>query len=237
MKQQYERTSRIIGEKGVDRLHGCSVLVFGTGGVGSYVCEGLARAGIGSLTIVDKDVVDETNINRQIIALHSTIGQPKAHLMADRIRDIDPDCQVTPREMFFLPDGQPDDLDFASYDYVVDAVDTVSAKIYIIERARQAGVPVISSMGTGNKLDGSAFKITTIEKTKVCPLAKVMRRELKKRGISGVKVLYSEEEPKSTGGSISFVPSVAGLLIAGEVVRDLLSTGFAVSTGDTEGRK
>ena len=237
MKQQYERTSRIIGEEGVDRLHGCSVLVFGTGGVGSYVCEGLARAGIGSLTIVDKDVVDETNINRQIIALHSTIGQPKARLMADRIRDIDPDCQVTSREMFFLPGGQPDDLDFASYDYVVDAVDTVSAKIYIIERARQAGVPVISSMGTGNKLDGSAFKITTIEKTKVCPLAKVMRRELKKRDISGVKVLYSEEEPKSTGGSISFVPSVAGLLIAGEVVRDLLSTGFAVSTGDTEGRK
>lgn len=236
MKQQYERTSRIIGERGVDRLHDCSVLVFGTGGVGSYVCEGLARAGIGSLTIVDKDVVDETNINRQIIALHSTIGRPKARLMADRIRDIDPDCQVTPREMFFLPGGQPDDLDFASYDYVVDAVDTVSAKIYIIERARQAGVPVISSMGTGNKLDGGAFKITTIEKTKVCPLAKVMRRELKKRGITDVKVLYSEEKPKSTGGSISFVPSVAGLLIAGEVVRDLLRTGGTVSTGDTEGR-
>jgi len=233
MKQQYERTSRIIGEEGVDRLHDCSVLVFGTGGVGSYVCEGLARAGIGSLTIVDKDVVDETNINRQIIALHSTIGQPKAKLMADRIRDIDPDCRVTAREMFFLPGGQPDDLDFASYDYVVDAVDTVSAKIYIIERARQAGVPVISSMGTGNKLDGGAFKITTIEKTKVCPLAKVMRRELKKRDITGVKVLYSEEEPKAVGGSISFVPSVAGLLIAGEVVRDLLSTD---GTGDTEGR-
>ena len=236
MKQQYERTSRIIGEEGVDRLHDCSVLVFGTGGVGSYVCEGLARAGIGSLTIVDKDVVDETNINRQIIALHSTIGQPKAKLMADRIRDIDPDCHVTARELFFLPDGQPDDLDFASYDYVVDAVDTVTAKIYIIERARQAGVPVISSMGTGNKLDGNAFTITTIEKTKVCPLAKVMRRELKKRGISGVKVLYSEEEPKSTGGSISFVPSVAGLLIAGEVVRDLLSTCNTVRTSDTEGR-
>jgi len=178
-------------------------------------------------------VVDETNINRQIIALHSTIGQPKAKLMADRIRDIDPDCRVTAREMFFLPGGQPDDLDFASYDYVVDAVDTVSAKIYIIERARQAGVPVISSMGTGNKLDGGAFKITTIEKTKVCPLAKVMRRELKKRDITGVKVLYSEEEPKAVGGSISFVPSVAGLLIAGEVVRDLLSTD---GTGDTEGR-
>ena len=221
MKQQYERTSRIIGEEGVDRLHDCSVLVFGTGGVGSYVCEGLARAGIGSLTIVDKDVVDETNINRQIIALHSTIGQPKAKLMADRIRDIDPDCQVTAREMFFLPGGQPDDLDFASYDYVVDAVDTVSAKIYIIERARQAGVPVISSMGTGNKLDGGAFRITTIEKTKVCPLAKVMRRELKKRSITGVKVLYSEEEPKSTGGSISFVPSVAGLYLAYEAIRQI----------------
>ncbi len=211
----------------MDRLARRSVLVFGCGGVGSYVCEGLARAGIGSLTIVDKDAVDETNINRQIIALHSTIGQPKAQLMADRIRDIDPDCRVTARELFFLPDGQPDDIDFASYDYVVDAVDTVTAKIYIIERARRAGVPVISSMGTGNKLYAGDFRITTIEKTKVCPLAKVMRRELKKRNITGVKVLYSEEEPKSTGGSISFVPSVAGLLIAGEVVRDLL---------DAEGR-
>ena len=178
MKQQYERTSRIIGEEGVNKLRGSSVLVFGIGGVGSYVCEGLARAGIGSLTIVDKDVVDETNINRQIIALHSTIGMSKAKLMADRIRDIDPDCQVSGRELFFLPGGQPDNLDFASYDYVVDAVDTVSAKIYIIERARQAGVPVISSMGTGNELDGSAFKITTIEKTKVCPLAKVMRNSV-----------------------------------------------------------
>jgi len=211
----------------VNRLARRSVLVFGCGGVGSYVCEGLARAGIGSLTIVDKDAVDETNINRQIIALHSTIGQPKAQLMADRIRDIDPDCRVTACELFFLPDGQPDDIDFASYDYVVDAVDTVTAKIYIIERARRAGVPVISSMGTGNKLYAGDFRITTIEKTKVCPLAKVMRRELKKRNITGVKVLYSEEEPKSTGGSISFVPSVAGLLIAGEVVRDLL---------DAEGR-
>lgn len=224
MKQQYERTSRIIGTDGVDRLRRCRVLVFGAGGVGSYVCEALARAGIGTITIVDKDVVDETNINRQIIALHSTIGLPKAKLMADRIRDIDPDCRVTAYEMFFMPDGQPDNIDFASYDYVVDAVDTVTAKIYIIERACQAGVPVLSSMGTGNKLEGGAFRITSIEKTKVCPLAKVMRRELKKRGIAGVKVLYSEEEPKSVGGSISFVPSAAGLLIAGEVVRDLLGS-------------
>lgn len=223
MKQQYERTARIIGEEGLDRLADCSVLVFGVGGVGSYVCEGLARAGVGALTIVDKDVVDVTNINRQIPALNSTVGRPKAVVMAERIRDIDPDCRVETREMFFMPD-KPDDIAFASYDYVVDAVDTVTAKIYIIERARQAGVPVISSMGTGNKLDGGAFRITTIEKTKVCPLAKVMRRELKKRGIDGVKVLYSEEEPRSVGGSISFVPSVAGLLIAGEVVRDLLDT-------------
>ena len=223
MKQQYERTARIIGEEGLERLAGCSVLVFGVGGVGSYVCEGLARAGIGALTMVDKDVVDVTNINRQIPALHSTVGRPKVEVMAERIRDIDPDCRVETREMFFMPD-KPDDIAIASYDYVVDAVDTVTAKIYIIERARDAGVPVISSMGTGNKLDGGAFRITTIEKTRVCPLAKVMRRELKKRGIEGVKALYSEEEPRSVGGSISFVPSAAGLLIAGEVVRDLLDT-------------
>lgn len=221
MREQYERTIRIIGEEGIDRLSECSVLVFGVGGVGSYVCEGLARAGVGALTLVDKDAVDITNINRQIPALHSTIGRSKVEVMAERIADIDPACRVDTREMFFLPD-QPDDLDFAVYDYVVDAVDTVTAKLYIIERAKKAGVPVISSMGTGNKLDGGAFRITDIEKTKVCPLAKVMRRELKKRGIRDVKVLYSEEEPLSQGGSISFVPSVAGLLIAGEVVRDLL---------------
>ena len=154
MKQQYERTARIIGEEGLDRLADCSVLVFGVGGVGSYVCEGLARAGVGALTIVDNDVVDVTNINRQIPALNSTVGRPKAVVMAERIRDIDPDCRVETREMFFMPD-KPDDIAFASYDYVVDAVDTVTAKIYIIERARQAGVPVISSMGTGNKLDGA----------------------------------------------------------------------------------
>lgn len=221
MKQQYERTSRIIGEEGIDRLQQCSVLVFGVGGVGSYVCEGLARAGVGALTMVDKDVVDITNINRQIPALHSTVGRSKVDVMAERIMDIDPDCRVDTREIFFLPD-KADDIDFAAYDYVVDAVDTVTAKIYIIERAKQAGIPVISAMGTGNKLDGEAFRIADIEDTKVCPLAKVVRRELRKRQISNVKVLYSEEEPRGVGGSISFVPSVAGLLIAGEVVRDLL---------------
>ncbi len=223
MKQQYERTSRIIGEEGVEKLSARAVLVFGCGGVGSYVCEALARSGVGTITIVDRDTVDITNLNRQIPALHSTIGKPKAAVMADRIRDIDPDCHVTAKELFFLPGGEPDDIDFASYDYVVDAVDTVAAKILIIERARQAGVPVISAMGTGNKLDGGAFRITTIDKTNYCPLARVVRRELKKRGITDVKVLYSEEEPRSKGGSISFVPSVAGLLMAGEVVRDLLN--------------
>ena len=223
MKEQYERTARIIGEEGVERLQRSRVLVFGVGGVGSYVCEGLARAGVGALTIVDKDTVDITNLNRQIPALHSTVGNSKVQVMAERIRDIDPDCRVDAEELFFMPD-KPDELDFASYDYVVDAVDTVTAKIYIIERATEAGVPVISSMGTGNKLDAGAFRITTIEKTKVCPLAKVMRRELKKRGITGVKVIYSEEEPRSVGGSISFVPSVAGLMIAGEVVRNILGT-------------
>ncbi len=221
MNQQYERTIRIIGEEGLNKLRASRVLLFGIGGVGSYVCEGLSRAGIGALTLVDKDVVDVTNINRQIPALHSTVGKPKVAVMADRVRDIDPACKVDTKELFFLPD-RADDIDFASYDYVVDAVDTVTAKVYIIERAKQAGVPVISSMGTGNKLDGGAFRIADIEDTKVCPLAKVMRRELRKRGISGVKVLYSEEEPQAVGGSISFVPSVAGLLIAGEVVRELL---------------
>ena len=223
MNQQYERTIRIIGEEGLKKLRASSVLLFGVGGVGSYVCEALARAGVGALTLVDKDVVDITNINRQIPALHSTVGKPKVSVMAARVRDIDPACKVETKEMFFLPDSE-DDIDFASYDYVVDAVDTVTAKVYIIERAKQTGVPVISSMGTGNKLDGSAFRIADIEDTKVCPLAKVMRRELRKRGISGVKVLYSEEEPQAVGGSISFVPSVAGLLIAGEVVRELLDT-------------
>ena len=184
---------------------------------------------------MDKDCVDVTNINRQIPALHSTIGKPKVQVMAERIRDINPECRVNALEIFFMPDSfknadaGDENLDFADYDYVVDAVDNVTAKIHIIERAREAGVPVISSMGTGNKMDPGAFKIAAIEKTKVCPLAKVMRRELKARGIEGVKVLYSEEEPvctddghRATGGSISFVPSAAGLLIASEVVKDLL---------------
>ena len=221
MTDQFERTKQIIGDEALDKLAKASVIVFGVGGVGSYVSEGLARAGIGSITLVDKDCVDVTNINRQIPALHSTVGKSKVEVMAKRIRDINPDCEVETMEIFYLPENR-DCIGFASYDYVVDAVDTVTAKICIIEEAKAAGVPVISSMGTGNKLDAGAFVITDIEKTKVCPLAKVMRKELRNRNITDVKVIYSEEEPKGQGGSISFVPSVAGLMIAGEVVKDLI---------------
>lgn len=173
------------------------------------------------MTIVDKDIVDITNINRQIPALHSTLGRSKVSVMAERIRDINPDCIIEEKEMFYLPDNR-DAIDMAQYDYVVDALDTVTAKICIIAEAKEAGVPVISSMGTGNKLEGGKFIITDIEKTRVCPLAKVMRKELRNRGIKDVKVIYSEEEPKGQGGSISFVPSIAGLMIAGEVVKCLI---------------
>lgn len=221
MTDQFERTERIIGKEAQNKLKNARVIVFGIGGVGSYVCEGLARAGVGSITLIDKDCVDITNINRQIPALHSTLGKAKTQVMADRIRDINPDCRIYTRELFYLPENR-DSIAFASYDYVVDAVDTVTAKICIIEEAKAACVPVISSMGTGNKLDASGFIITDIENTKVCPLAKVMRKELRNRNITDVKVIYSEEEPKGQGGSISFVPSVAGLMIAGEVVKDLI---------------
>lgn len=227
MSNQYSRTEMIIGTEAVDKIRSASVIVFGIGGVGSYVVEGLARAGIGKLVLVDNDVVDITNINRQLPALHSTVGKSKAGVMADRVKDINPDCNVEVVECFFMPDTA-DRFDFTEYDYVVDAIDTVTGKLTLIEKAYNEGVPVISSMGTGNKLDPTQFKISPIEKTKVCPLAKVMRKELKNRGIKGIKVLYSEEEPikhegGSTPGSISFVPSAAGLIIAGEVIRDIIS--------------
>lgn len=224
--RQFSRTELVIGSEALDKIKGSSVIVFGIGGVGSYVVEGLARAGVGRLTLVDNDVVDITNINRQLPALHSTIGSFKADIMAERVIDINPECIVESVKCFFMPETA-DEFDFTEYDYVVDAIDTVKGKLAIIEKAFKEGVTVISSMGTGNKLDPSMFKITTIEKTKVCPLARVMRKELKEREISGVKVLYSEEEPVKhdggrTPGSISFVPSVAGLMIAGEVVRELM---------------
>ena len=221
---QFQRTEMLIGEEALERLKKSAVLVFGLGGVGSYVCEALVRAGVGKLEIVDKDVVDITNINRQLIALHSTIGRAKADVEAERLMDINPSLDLTARKCFYLPENS-DEFDFGKFDYVVDAIDNVTAKLDIIEKSKKAGTKVISSMGTGNKLDPSAFRIADIEDTKICPLARIMRKELRKRGINGVKVLYSQEEPKGNGGRtparISFVPSVAGLLIAKTVIDDL----------------
>ncbi len=226
MKESMERTSYLIGEEGVERLARKHVALFGVGGVGGYVAEALGRAGIGRLTLVDKDTVSVSNINRQIIATYETVGQSKTAVMEQRLRSINPDIVVECRDCFFLPDTA-DSFDFSEYDYVVDAVDTVTAKLELVMRAREAGVPIISCMGTGNKLVPSRFEIADISKTTVCPLAKVMRRELKKRGVTHLKVLYSTEEPikhpeATVPGSISFVPPVAGLLIAGEVIKDLL---------------
>ena len=231
MSDQFERTRTLIGKENLNKLKAAKVLVFGVGGVGGYVCEALARAGVGTIDIVDKDAVDITNINRQIIATHDTIGQPKVQVCRNRMLSINPSLNCDARECFYLPE-RAEEFDFSAYDYVVDAVDNVTAKIDIICRSKEAGTPVISSMGTGNKMDPTMFRVTDIEKTKVCPLAKVVRKELKNRGIRGVKVLYSEEEPvKVTGpdgqtlrtpASISFVPSAAGLIIAGEVIKDII---------------
>ena len=227
MLKQFERTSLVIGEDNVKKLNKSKVVVFGVGGVGSYVIEALARAGVGHLVIVDGDKVDETNINRQIIALHSTIGLPKVEAAKKRVLDINPNIEVQTREEFFLSESE--DFFDETINYVVDAVDTITAKIEIIERAKKHNIPVISSMGTGNKLDPTRFEIADISKTSVCPLAKVMRKELAKRQIKDVKVLFSKEEPikstafsetgKPTPGSISFVPSCGGLIIAGEVIK------------------
>lgn len=221
-----DRTEMLIGSEAVSRLADAKVLVFGVGGVGGHVCEALVRAGIGEIHIVDGDTVAESNINRQIIATRDNIGQPKVEAMAERIRSINPECRVKGFQMFFLPGETSDIMDFSGYDYVVDAVDTVAAKLEIIEKAKAAGVPVISSMGTGNKLDPTLFRIADISKTSVCPLAKVIRKELRNRGIRDVKVLFSTEEPVRTGvrtpASISFVPSVAGLIIGGEVIKDII---------------
>ncbi|MBQ8548756.1 MAG: tRNA threonylcarbamoyladenosine dehydratase [Lachnospiraceae bacterium] len=226
MKESMERTAYLIGEDGVEQLTGKHVALFGVGGVGGYVAEALGRAGVGRLTLVDKDIVSVSNINRQIIATYDTVGRSKTEVMAERLLSVNPDIRVERRDCFFLPDTA-DTFDFTEYDYVVDAVDTVTAKLELVKRAKEAGVPIISCMGTGNKLDPSRFEITDISKTTVCPLAKVMRRELKKRGITKLKVLYSKEEPikheaGAVPGSISFVPSAAGLIIAGEVIKDLL---------------
>lgn len=235
MPNTFSRMEILIGEEGMKKLSKARIAVFGLGGVGSYVVEALARCGVASLTLVDNDTVSDTNINRQLFALRSTVGKSKVQIAKERIRDIDEGILVHTYETFYNEDTA-DMFDFHAYDYVVDAIDTVTSKLLLIEKAKECGTPVISCMGTGNKLNPSKFEITDISKTSVCPLAKVMRTELRKRGIKKVKVLYSKEKPikpadngerkgstdRPVPGSISFVPSVAGLLIAGEVINDLL---------------
>jgi tRNA A37 threonylcarbamoyladenosine dehydratase len=220
----FDRTEKLIGEDGLEILKKSRVILFGVGGVGSFVAEGLIRSGVGFLTIVDKDVIEVTNLNRQIMANVKTIGKKKVEAMARRLIAINPLCMVHPIHQCYTPENS-EKFHLQDYDYVIDAVDMVTAKIDIILKSQANKVPVISCMGTGNKMDASRFNITDIYETSVCPLAKVMRKELRDRGVKALKVLYSTEEPKireTPPGSIAFVPSVAGLLIAGEVVRDLL---------------
>lgn len=229
MKEEFTRTAMLIGEESVEKLSSVHIAVFGIGGVGGYVTEALARCGVGEFDLIDNDTVNITNINRQIIATHDTLGRFKTEVMRERILSINPEAKVNVYNTFYLPENSAE-FDFTKYDYIVDAVDTVTAKIEIIMNAKKAAIPIISSMGTGNKLDPTRFEIADIYKTTVCPLAKVMRRELKKRGVDRLKVLYSKEEPikqqaedgkKPTPASISFVPSAAGLIIAGEVIKEL----------------
>ena len=221
-----DRTEKLIGKSNIEKLKNSTVVVFGLGGVGSYVVEALARSGIQNLVIVDKDIVDITNINRQLIATHSTIGKSKVDVAKKRILDINPNCNIMAIKEFVSKENIAQLLDEKNINYIIDAIDTVSSKLSIIEYAYNNSIKIISCMGTGNKLDASNFEITDINKTSVCPLAKVIRKELRKLNIPKLKVLYSKEEPlklnSSTPASISFVPSVAGLLIAGEVIRDLI---------------
>ncbi len=248
MQNQFSRTEILLGKDAMDRLRASRVAVFGIGGVGGYVCEALARSGVGAFDLIDDDKVCLTNLNRQIIATHRTVGQYKTEVMKERIQEINPEASVRTYQCFFLPENA-EQFPFGEYDYIVDAVDTVTAKIGLVMTAQENNIPVISSMGAGNKLDASRFRVADIYETKVCPLAKVMRRELKKRNVKRLKVVYSEEEPKkpiedrdgdwedrpvcpsearrqgtarrAIPGSVAFVPSVAGLIIAGEVVKDL----------------
>lgn len=253
MLNQFSRTELLLGKEAMERLSRARVAVFGIGGVGGYVCEALVRSGIGAFDLIDDDQVCLTNLNRQIIATRKTIGRYKTEVMKERILEINPDAEVRIHQCFFLPENA-DEFAFEEYDYVVDAVDTVTAKLELVMKAKEKNVPIISSMGAGNKLDASGFRVADIYQTKVCPLAKVMRRELKKRGIRDLKVVYSEEPPiqpledmevscrtncicppgaqhkcterRAIPGSTAFVPSVAGLIIAGEVVKDLTKIGL-----------
>lgn len=234
--ERFGRTELVVGNEAMERLKGAAIAVFGIGGVGSYAAEALVRSGIGKIMLVDDDVVAESNINRQLIALTSTIGKQKTAVMKERALDINPNIIIDERPLRF-DDSTADQFDFSGYDYIIDAIDSVTSKILLISMAKEAGVPIICSMGTGNKLHADSFRIDDISKTSVCPLARVMRRELKKRGIEGVKVLYSTEvaiAPKEESaeellpgkhrvtGSVAFVPSVAGLMLAGEVVRNII---------------
>ena len=232
----FSRTELLLGCDAMDKLRNARVAVFGLGGVGGYVVEALARSGVGSLDLVDHDTISLTNINRQLLATHSTVGQSKAQAAADRVRDIDPNIAVTVHETFYLPETA-DLFDFSQYDYIVDAIDTVTGKLMLAAQAQECGTPIISSMGTGNKLDPTAFQVSDISETRGCPLARIMRKECKKRGIRKLKVVWSEEEPltplspegieempegrRALPGSVAFVPSVAGLIIAGEVIKYL----------------
>lgn len=224
---RFIRTQKLIGSKALESLKNSKVLVFGVGGVGGYAVEALARAGVGTIDVVDNDTVSESNINRQIIALSSTVGELKTEVIKKRITDINPNIKVNTFNIFYLPENA-DEIDFSGYDYVIDAVDTVSAKISIIVKAKEQKVKVISAMGAGNKLDATKFEITDLYKTEGCPLARVMRKELKARGIESLDVVYSKEKPKKsdsedkTPSSISYVPPVAGLLIAQKVITDLI---------------
>ena len=248
MLNEFSRTELLLGKDAMQRLYHARVAVFGIGGVGGYVVEALARSGVGAFDLIDDDKVCLTNINRQIIATHQTIGKYKVDVMEERIHLINPEAQVVGHKCFYLPETA-DQFDFSQYDYVVDAIDTVTGKLMLVEQAKAAGVPIISSMGAGNKMDASAFEVADIYETSVCPLAKVMRRELKKRGIDHLKVVYSKEKPmtpiedsenscknncvcppgterkctvrRQIPGSLAFVPSVVGLIIAGEITKDL----------------
>lgn len=233
MTEELSRTALLLGVEGMEKLKNAKVAIFGVGGVGGYVTEALARSGVGTFILTDNDTVSVSNINRQIIALHSTVGKPKIEVMKERILDINPDAKIELHQSFYLPDTH-DDYDFASYDYIIDCIDTVAAKIDIIMQAKKCGTPVISSMGAGNKLDPARFVIADIYKTHGCPLAKVMRHEMKKRGVKKLKVVFSDEIPMKVSaplednarrcipGSIAFVPASAGLVLASEVVKDIV---------------
>jgi len=226
VKEEMIRTAALLGGGACDKLKNSRVAVFGVGGVGGFVCEALARAGVGALDIYDADTVALSNINRQIIALHSSVGQPKVEVMKNRIADINPECRVTAHKVFYLPENA-DLYDLSACDYIADAVDTVAAKVELAVRADKLGIPIISSMGTGNKLDPTRFEVTTLAKTQGCPLARAMRKLLRERGLDKkVKVVYSQEPAIKNDmgviGSVSFVPSVAGLIIAGEIIKDLI---------------